>query len=346
MLFRPISRLLLLLLILPLFNGASCFLLYAQESKATTSDLLFQGIKFYKEGNTKYAVKILRSIVKDQKENIDAWFYLGLALAREGDIKGARQSYETTLKLKPNHVVARTGLAWTQMLTGNLDKAEREVRRALELAPQHTEAYFILGTIHLRSGNIPQAIENAERAIKLNPQYALPHLLKSQAIISAYAQEYDNYSGPAAAKHRREVFKQAADSLEAYLKLAKNDEDVDVWHEQLTNLKIYAGASDQTSDNPLAFSSREVITNAKILKKPKPSYTESARQAGITGSVFLLAVLAKDGAVKNILAVKPLPYGLTKACIEAARKIKFQPAIKDGRPVSQVVGIEYNFNLY
>jgi hypothetical protein len=41
-----------------------------------------------------------------------------------------------------------------------------------------------------------------------------------------------------------------------------------------------------------------------------------------------------------------LPDGLTEACINAARKIKFIPAMKDGRFVSQYVTIEYNFNIY
>ncbi|MDX6695309.1 MAG: hypothetical protein QOF02_3861, partial [Blastocatellia bacterium] len=39
-------------------------------------------------------------------------------------------------------------------------------------------------------------------------------------------------------------------------------------------------------------------------------------------------------------------YGLTEKAIAAARQIRFSPAMKDGRAVSQFVQIEYNFNLY
>jgi hypothetical protein len=37
---------------------------------------------------------------------------------------------------------------------------------------------------------------------------------------------------------------------------------------------------------------------------------------------------------------------LTEKAISAARMIKFMPAMKDGRAVSQYIQIEYNFNLY
>jgi len=41
-----------------------------------------------------------------------------------------------------------------------------------------------------------------------------------------------------------------------------------------------------------------------------------------------------------------LPDGLTEKAIAAARSIRFQPAQKDGRPVSQYAVIEYSFNIY
>jgi len=41
-----------------------------------------------------------------------------------------------------------------------------------------------------------------------------------------------------------------------------------------------------------------------------------------------------------------LPFGLTEQAIAAARQIKFVPAVKDGRPVSVFMQLEYNFNLY
>jgi protein TonB len=66
----------------------------------------------------------------------------------------------------------------------------------------------------------------------------------------------------------------------------------------------------------------------------------------VEGTVVLRAIFAADGKVKNILVLSPLPNALTERAIDAARKVKFEPATKDGRPVSMVVQLEYNFNLY
>jgi len=62
--------------------------------------------------------------------------------------------------------------------------------------------------------------------------------------------------------------------------------------------------------------------------------------------VVLRAVFAEDGLVKNIRVVSGLPFGLTERAVAAAQEIKFSPAMKDGRAVSQYIQIEYNFNLY
>ncbi len=42
---------------------------------------------------------------------------------------------------------------------------------------------------------------------------------------------------------------------------------------------------------------------------------------------------------------KPLAR-LTLAALAAARRVRFEPAQKDGRAVAQYVVLEYNFNIY
>jgi TonB family protein len=99
-------------------------------------------------------------------------------------------------------------------------------------------------------------------------------------------------------------------------------------------------------DYKRVFNPREVTQKARIISKPEPQYTEEARKNQISGTVVLRAVLSSGGSVTGIRAVSRLPYGLTEKAIAAASRIQFTPAMKDGRPVSQYVQIEYNFNLY
>jgi TonB family protein len=94
------------------------------------------------------------------------------------------------------------------------------------------------------------------------------------------------------------------------------------------------------------FMMREVTKKALITYKPEPAFTESARKFQVTGVVRLRAILAATGEVKGIAVVKWLPHGLTWKAVDAARRIRFEPAQKDGHVVSQYVTLEYNFNIY
>ncbi|MET0624626.1 MAG: energy transducer TonB [Pyrinomonadaceae bacterium] len=104
------------------------------------------------------------------------------------------------------------------------------------------------------------------------------------------------------------------------------------------------GDAPAASDRP--FRHTEVTRKAMIIFKPEPGFTEEARRFNVTGVVRLRGILGSDGRVKALSVVKPLPHGLTRKALVAARSLRFQPAQKDGRPVSQYVVLEYNFNIY
>ena len=96
--------------------------------------------------------------------------------------------------------------------------------------------------------------------------------------------------------------------------------------------------------NPLT--GKQVERKAVVVMKPEPMYTEEARRNAITGTIVLKVVFSSDGSVVNIRTILGLPYGLTERAIEAAKKMKFVPAVKEGKFVSMWMQLEYNFNLY
>ena len=91
---------------------------------------------------------------------------------------------------------------------------------------------------------------------------------------------------------------------------------------------------------------KELEQKAVIVYKTEPPYTEEARKKGVTGVVRLRVVLSSTGQVINPEVLKSLPNGLTESALRVARHIRFFPAQKDGRPVSQYATLEYNFNIY
>ena len=113
-------------------------------------------------------------------------------------------------------------------------------------------------------------------------------------------------------------------------------------------LELYDGPGIpyQNDTNDQVFLGKEVDQRIILVMKPEPVYTEQARQAGIIGTVVLKVVFTSAGNVSNIRIVSGLPYGLTDNAIAAAKKIKFYPAVKDGKYASMWIQLEYNFNLY
>jgi TonB family protein len=99
-------------------------------------------------------------------------------------------------------------------------------------------------------------------------------------------------------------------------------------------------------DYEVNFRQAEVARKAVITAKPEPGFTESARKFNVSGTVRLSAVLNRTGEVTDVAVLAGLPHGLTTKSVEAAKKMKFEPAQKDGRAVSQYITLEYNFNVY
>jgi TonB family protein len=85
-------------------------------------------------------------------------------------------------------------------------------------------------------------------------------------------------------------------------------------------------------------------SEAVITYKPVPSYTDEARDDGISGSVELRVELRADGTVGEVLPVRVLPDGLTQEAIRAARRIRFSPKMVNGEAVDTTEWIEYYFD--
>lgn len=103
---------------------------------------------------------------------------------------------------------------------------------------------------------------------------------------------------------------------------------------------------DPDAQSSPTFLSKDADQKVVVVTKPEPSYTESARQGRITGTVVLKVVFAANGGVTNIQVVSGLPFGLTEQAVAAAKQIRFVPAVKNGQFVSTQLQLEYNFNLY
>lgn len=84
----------------------------------------------------------------------------------------------------------------------------------------------------------------------------------------------------------------------------------------------------------------------QVLKKPRPMYTDAARQNIIIGVIRLNVLFKADGTIGEITIVKSLPFGLTEEAILGAREIKFVPKTINGIPQDLIKPVEYRFDIY
>jgi TonB family protein len=116
--------------------------------------------------------------------------------------------------------------------------------------------------------------------------------------------------------------------------------------EEVAKAKAARAAANASTPKDVQEMARNGVGRPTILYKEKARYTEIARLNLVQGVVVLNVVFSFDGELKNIRVVRGLEDGLTERAIEAARKIRFQPATKDGVPVSVRGNLEYSYNLY
>lgn len=82
---------------------------------------------------------------------------------------------------------------------------------------------------------------------------------------------------------------------------------------------------------------------AKLIYKVEPEYTADAREKKIEGSVLLGVTIDHDGLPQNPQVKKSLYPSLDQSAIDAVRKWRFEPAIKNGQPVSMYITVEVYF---
>jgi TonB family protein len=96
---------------------------------------------------------------------------------------------------------------------------------------------------------------------------------------------------------------------------------------------------------PPAMQGDSLSLRPKITYREKAKYTVEARDNITHGVVALNVIFRSDGSISDIKVVKGLPYGLTERAIDAARKVRFEPAIKNGQPVHVRGDLEFAFHL-
>ncbi len=88
------------------------------------------------------------------------------------------------------------------------------------------------------------------------------------------------------------------------------------------------------------------VSAPRALDTPDPEYSEEARKAKYQGTCVLWLIVGPDGKPRDVKVARALGMGLDEKAIQAVRNWRFEPAMKDGKPVAVQINVEVNFRLY
>ena len=312
-----------------------------------------QGVQLYEQREYGQAVVVLKKASKKSKRDSKIWNLLGLVYLKKRQIKLGRKAFAKAVKYEPRNSSYNSNFAYALMRSGRLNKAEKLFTRALELNPKAAENYYHRGTLFIRKYRFRKAISDAEKAITIRKTYAQPYFLKAKALLYEFSVGWVKANDtPLSNEYLRKNLHLLQESI-AVLKKCRieclNGTSNNKITEKLDSFEVFYDTYKELANlggaamHKLNGNSQDGF---KILSKPRPGFTDTARTKGIQGWVVLLVEFSSKGRIQDIFIIRRLGGGLDENSVRAARKMKFVPAKKNGRSISVFRIIPYGFTIY
>jgi TonB family protein len=86
------------------------------------------------------------------------------------------------------------------------------------------------------------------------------------------------------------------------------------------------------------------VSAPKAIYQPEPEFSEEARKkANFHGTCAVSFVVGPDGRTRDIKVLRSLGLGLDEKAVEAVKNWRFEPGMKDGKPVAVLASAEVTF---
>lgn len=107
-----------------------------------------------------------------------------------------------------------------------------------------------------------------------------------------------------------------------------------------------AAKADFKPADPGVLRQSAVDLKAKLVSAIDPPSNEFAQSSGIAGMALYHAVVGSDGKVQQVIAGRPIGFGLDENAEKVIRGATFQPALKEGKAVPVSVDLIVSFRIY
>jgi outer membrane biosynthesis protein TonB len=107
-----------------------------------------------------------------------------------------------------------------------------------------------------------------------------------------------------------------------------------------------ADKADYRPKDPAILRQNTVDQKAHLLTTFEPGSNEFAQENGVAGMALYHTVVGTDGQACEVAVGRPIGFGLDESAVAAIRKAKFEPAIKDGKPVPVLLDLVVQFRIF
>ncbi len=123
-------------------------------------------------GRLQTSITLLRKVVADDPQVIDAWFNLGNVHVRLGQHQEAIGYFRAALALKPDYDLALINMANAYRALGQDDEALAGYEHYLRVDPKNAWVQYQAGEIHLDHGRVDRATDFFAAALSIDPKVA------------------------------------------------------------------------------------------------------------------------------------------------------------------------------
>lgn len=107
-----------------------------------------------------------------------------------------------------------------------------------------------------------------------------------------------------------------------------------------------AAKVDYRPKDPAVLRQNMVDQKARLLTQFEPDSNEFAQASAVAGMSQYHAVVGPDGMVSEVAISRPIGFGLDESAVAAIKKAKFEPAIRDGKPVAVMLNLDVPFRIF
>ena len=107
-----------------------------------------------------------------------------------------------------------------------------------------------------------------------------------------------------------------------------------------------AAKTDYRPSNPTVLRQNAVDRKARLITNFEPASNEFAQAAAVAGMALYHTVIGPDGKPSEIAVARPIGFGLDENAVASIRNAHFEPALKNGQPVSVLIDLVVQFRIF